>query len=132
MDENIGQRNHEAFSTRAGQILDMLGARRGEADWSTVLDEARERYVEAEKNGSLRLLGEVLLRARQMALVQRRLNDDREALHHGHLDHEEHVSVGYHYEMLRREACEYNHLLRGMIETDGRDISRHELIGWLA
>jgi hypothetical protein len=120
------------FADRAREILGLVGRLRAEMGLHEATTVAIERYVDDEPNPELRRLGEVLLLARRQALLQQRLDDDREALHHGHLSHEELTSTGHHYEMLRREACTYNHLLRGFIEACGQYFSRDGLLDWLA
>ncbi|GAC1370022.1 MAG: hypothetical protein NVSMB39_2450 [Candidatus Saccharimonadales bacterium] len=95
------------------------------------IEAVTERFVNHEEHPELRRLGEVLALARRQAVIQGQLDDDREALHHGHLSHDELVSRGHHYEMLRHQACTYNHLLRGLIESWGHYFSHHELMDWL-
>jgi len=123
--------SYEDFAKRADEILGLIGRLRLGHSLGEAIDLAEERFVVGEANAELRRFGEVMVLARRQAVIQSQLDDDREALHHGHLDHEELTSVGHHYEMLRREACSYNHLLRGFIESCGQYFSRHELMGWL-
>lgn len=76
-------------------------------------------------------LARLLLHARQQARLQDQLNHDRQALHAGRLGHEERASLGHHYETIRYAACEYNHTVRGFIESNREHVSRDELTGWL-
>jgi hypothetical protein len=66
-----------------------------------------------------------------MALIQRGLDDDRERLHHEAMSHEQHLEVAQHYDMLRREACTYNHSLRGLIEKYVGEMEQREVVEWL-
>jgi hypothetical protein len=121
----------EAFRERARQMLGLIDDLRGQVGLIDAINTAIERYVNDEPNGELKRFGEVLGYARRQALIQQRLDDDREALHHGHLNHEQLEETGHHYETLRHEACNYNHVLRGLIEGCGQYFSRDELMGWL-
>ena len=116
---------------RAEAILGTLERLRREVDLAEAFEQTVEQFVENEPHPELKRLGEVLVLARRQALLQHYLDDDREQLHHGHLEHEARESVGHHYEMLRRQACEYNHLLRGLIESASQYFSREELLAWL-
>jgi hypothetical protein len=121
----------EMFAHRAEEILQLVARHRGEVGLHEALRLASDRFLDEEPYPELRRFAEVIILARRQAMMQRQLDDDREALHHGHLSHEELVSTGHHYEMLRHEACTYNHLMRGLIESCGQYFSRDELMGWL-
>jgi hypothetical protein len=123
--------SRESFEHRSVEILTFVNELRREWGLQEALRTAAEYYVDDEPQPELARLGQVLVRARQQALLQQQLDEDREALHSGRLQHEERVSTGHHYEMLRREACAYNHELRGLIETDGHYFSRDQLTNWL-
>jgi len=123
--------SHSLFARRAGEILDLIAHLRGDLGLSEALRVVQDRYVDAEPHPELRRFAEVLGLARRQALLQNRLDEDREALHSGQLAHDERVSVGHHYEMLRQEACSYNHLLRAVIESCNQYFSRDELMSWL-
>src|SRR4051794_9737300 len=125
------QLSNEDFASRAHEIVGVINRLKAEGKAGEALDEVQERFVDDEPNAELRRLGEVMALARRQALIQTRLDDDRQALHHGRLSHEEATSVGHHYEMLRHQACSYNHLLRGLIESCGQYFSRDELMTWL-
>ena len=116
---------------RAEEILGLLGDGRRSRETQAVVEQIDERLVEHEPDPQLRRLAEVLILARRQAVMQAQLDDDREALHHEHLTHEEHISVGHHYEMLRHQACTYNHLLRGLIESGSQHFTRDELMAWM-
>jgi hypothetical protein len=109
----------------------MLTHLRPQLGLSEAINVMIERFVDDEPQPELRRFGDVLTRARRQALIQHRLDDDREALHHGNLSHDELVNTGHHYEMLRHEACTYNHLLRGLIESCSQYFSRDQLTQWL-
>jgi hypothetical protein len=119
------------FVRRAEEILSTITRVREQWGLQEAVRVATEQFVDTEPHMELAQFGRVVALARRQALIQQQLNDDREQLHHGHLDHEELVSLGHHYEMLRREACEYNHELRGLIENFGHYFSREELTDWL-
>lgn len=121
----------ELFAARAEEILRLIEEVREKSGLAEAITVAAEHYVEGETHPELARFGEVLTRARRQALLQERLDSDRETLHHGQLSHEELTSLGHHYEMLRREACEYNHLLRGLIESCGQYFLRDNLTDWL-
>ncbi len=123
--------NHGVFARRAGEILTTLEELRQERGWAEAVTAAIEEFVEREPQAELRRFGEALALARRMAVVQERLDDDRQRLHHGELNHEQRVSVGHHYEMLRQDACTYNHLLREVMETSGQYFLHRELEDWL-
>jgi hypothetical protein len=123
--------NRALFARRADEVLDTVLRLRGELGLDESIRVAIEQYVDGEEHRELRRLAEVIAFARRQALIQQRLDDDREQLHHGDLDHEKRVSVGHHYEMLRHEACEYNHLLRDLIEHSGTLFTRDLLMRWL-
>src|SRR4051812_38556844 len=106
----------EVITRRAQDVLRLITDLRREMGLKAAIEAVEERFVENEPHPELRRLGEVLALARRQAVIQNQLDDDREALHHGHLDHEQLTSTGHHYEMLRHQACVYNHLLRGLIE----------------
>jgi hypothetical protein len=116
---------------RAHDVVRLITDLRQEMGLAAAIDAVTERFVDHEEHPELRRLGEVLALARRQAVIQHQLDDDREALHHGHLNHEERISRGHHYEMLRHQACTYNHLLRGLIESCGHYFSHHELMDWL-
>ena len=119
------------FVRRAQEILSTITRLRGEWGLKEAITAAIEQYVDAEPHSELKRLGAVITVARRQALLQQQLDEDREQLHSGKLGHEELSELGYHYEMLRREACEYNHVLRDLIESSGRYFSRDDLTGWL-
>jgi hypothetical protein len=123
--------NHVVFARRADEILDLVTHLRGELGLTEALRVVADRYVDDEPHPELKRFAEVVALARRQAVLQNRLDDDREELHHGNLGHEELVSVGHHYEMLRHEACRYNHMLRGLIETCGTYFSRDDLMRWM-
>ena len=123
--------NHESFAHRAEEILALIARERGEHGLNEAISSAIEQYVDDEPNSELKRFSEVLTLARRQALLQQRLDDDREALHHGHLSHEELVSTGHHYETLRYDACLYNHMLRGLLESCGQYFTRDDIMDWL-
>ena len=116
---------------RAHDIVRLITDLRQEMGLKAAIDAVTERFVDNEEHPELRRLGEVLALARRQAVIQNQLDDDREALHSGYLNHEERTERGHHYEMLRHQACSYNHLLRGLIESCGHYFSHHELMDWL-
>jgi hypothetical protein len=119
------------FARRAQEILSTISRLRGEWGLKEAITAAIEQYVDAEQHMELRRLGAVITLARRQALLQQQLDDDREELRSGRLEREQLAELEYHYDMLRREACEYNHALRNLIEVSGRYFSRDELTGWL-
>jgi hypothetical protein len=121
----------ESLVARAQDILRLMADLRKEMGLGPAIEAVTERFVDNEPDPQLRRLGEVLAVARRQALIQSQLDEDREALHHGHLSHDQHVSVGHHYEMLRHQACTYNHLLRGLIESCGHYFTHRDLMDWL-
>jgi hypothetical protein len=121
----------DAFGRRAAAIMEFVDEHRAELGLNAALTAAAERYVEPETNQELKHFAEVLVSSRRQAMLQELLDDDREQLHHGRLDHEGLTSVGHHYETLRHEACVYNHKLRSVIELSGHHFSREDLMGWL-
>jgi hypothetical protein len=121
----------ELFQYRARQILGLIEDLRGQVGLTDAINAAVERYVNEEPNGELRRFGEVLGYARRQAIIQQELDDDREALHHGHLSHEELTEKGHHYETLRHGACVYNHVMRSVVETCGQYFMREQLMQWL-
>jgi hypothetical protein len=123
--------DEDVFAQRAQTILRLIQELRSEIGLQEAIRVAMDRYVHDEANVELVRFGQVLLLARHHAVLQQQLDSDREELHHGHLNHDLRVSVGHHYEMLRREACEYNHLLRGLIEACGPYFLRDDLLDWL-
>ena len=122
----------ENFTRRADEILSLIGRLRQDRDLKEAIQAVAAQFIDQEPQAELRRLGEVLAVTRQQAVVQGRLDTDREALHHGNLSHEQRISTGHHYEMLRHAACTYNHLLRGLIESCSQYVSRDELLGWLS
>ncbi len=122
---------HRDFEQRANDIINLIADLRRHVDLSEVLTQAWERFVEREANADMRRFSEVIADARRQAMIQRQLDDDRELLHHGRLNHDELTSLGHHYEMLRYQACTYNHLLRGVIEHYRDQFGRHDLTTWL-
>ena len=120
------------LTQRAEEILLFIESYRNEYGWSHVLDLARGQFVDNESQLELRALGDLIVKARTMAVVQNQLDEDRQKLHHGHLSHSENISVGHHYESLRYEACAYNHQLRGFIEAHRESVDRYDLTDWLA
>jgi hypothetical protein len=135
--DEVALRRHDglldprSFEWRAQDILGVIEDRRGEVGLNGAIDEAIEQFVDPEPNQELRRFGEIVALARRQALLQEWLDDDREQLHHGHLDHDGLVRVGHHYETIRHEACVYNHKLRGVIELSGHFFSRDQLTDWL-
>jgi hypothetical protein len=121
----------EALKRRAEEILTIMSHLQGVHGLREAISVVEERFIDGEPEPELKRLAEVMALARRQALLQQLLDVDREALHHGHLSHEEHVSTGHHYEMLRHQACTYNHLLRGLIEVGSQYFSREELMSWL-
>ncbi len=128
MDQQLSQ---EVFAQRADDVLGLIARVRGESNLHEAINAVIERYVDDEPHPELKRFGEILSLARRQATLQERLDDDREALHHGHLNHEQLVSTGHHYETLRYDACLYNHMLRGFIESCGQYFSREDILGWL-
>lgn len=120
------------FTQRAEAILSQVQKDRAEHGLRAAMEDVAEKFIDMEPHPQLRRLGEVLGLARQQAMVQVGLDADREALHHGNLSHEQNITTGHHYEMLRHAACTYNHLLRGLIESSSEFISRDNLIDWLS
>ncbi len=131
MNDTADAMTRRMLSARAGEILRKLGEWRAELGMHEAMTAAIEQYVEPETHPELKRLGEVLALARRQAMIQEWLDDDREALHHGHLSHDELVSKAQHYEMLRHQACQYNHLIRGFIESAGQYFTRDDLMDWL-
>lgn len=123
--------NRAVFAKRADEILALIDQTREQLGLAEALNVAYDRFVDGEQHPELRRFAQVVALARRQAVLQDRLDEDREQLHHGHLDHDELVSKSHHYEMLRHEACSYNHLLRGLIESCGQYFSREDLMGWL-
>ncbi len=128
---NSAPLNHAVFEKRAADVLNMIDQTREQLGLAEALNVAFDRYVDGETHPELKRFAQVIALARRQAVIQDRLDEDREQLHHGHLDHDELVSKSHHYEMLRHEACSYNHLLRGLIESCGQYFSRDELMDWL-
>lgn len=91
----------------------------------------QEHYDSDDVAPELQLLAEVLLKSGRQAEIQDQLNADRELLHHGHLSHEQLIERGKHYETLRHAACEYNHLVRGLIEGHRDQFTREQLTDWM-
>jgi hypothetical protein len=129
---NQAELTEEDFKSRATAIMAAIDEARGELGLHEAVLAAIDRFVHDETHPVLSCFSQVMLLARRQALLQEALDRDREELHHGHLSHEENVTTGHHYEMLRREACEYNHLLRGLIESSGPSFTRQDLIDWLS
>lgn len=127
----LAELSRAVFARRAEEVLEMVARLRTEWGLDEAVRLAVERYVEDEPHPELRRLAEVVAYARRQALLQQQLDDDRERLHHGHLNHEQLVETGHHYEAVRYEACKYNHWLRNLIETCGHYCSRDDLMGWL-
>lgn len=125
------QLSHEAFAARAEEIFAQINRVRAESGFHEAVTAAIEQFVDNEPHPELKRFGELLCLARRQAMLQERLDDDREALHHGHLSHEELVSRGHHYEALRYDACLYNHMLRGFLESSGHYLTRDDILGWL-
>ena len=123
---------HDQLSLRADEILVFIESNRAEYGWSGDIDLARDKYVHQEAQPGLQALGDLILKARGLALIQGQLDDDRRALHSGRLNHAQNISIGHHYEMLRAEACGYNHQLRGFIEAHREAVDRYDLTRWLA
>lgn len=125
------QISSEVIANRAKDILRLIADLRREMGLAAAIEAVEQRFVENEPHPELRRLGEVLALARRQAVIQNQLDDDREALHHAYLSHDERASRGHHYEMLRHQACTYNHLLRGMIESCGHYFTHRDLMDWL-
>ena len=123
--------DEQMFSRRANELIHLIDELRGELGLNEAINVAIERFVDEEPHPELRRFSEVLVLGRRQALLQEQLDDDREELHKGRLDHEELTSLGHHYETLRHEACTYNHLLRSVIESNGQYFSRDDLDRWL-
>lgn len=123
--------SREMLKRRAEEILTVLSHVRGEHGMREAVSVIAERFIDNESHPELKRLAEVLGLARRQAVIQQLLDVDREALHHGNLSHEGHIATGHHYEMLRHQACTYNHLLRGFIESCSQYFSRDELMNWL-
>jgi AraC-like DNA-binding protein len=123
---------HADFARRAEEIISHIHQLRSELGLGEALTHTWERYVEGESDPELRRFSEVVADARRQAMLQRRLDADREQLHHGHLTHEQRRETGHHYEVLRREVCIYNHLVRGVIEHHWENFHRDELTDWLS
>jgi hypothetical protein len=123
--------NRESIKRRAEEILAVISHLRVTDGMKEAIHVVVERFVEEEAHPELKRVGEVLALARRQALIQQLLDLDREALHHGKLGHDELVSTGHHYEMLRHQACTYNHMLRGFIESCSQYVTRDELMDWL-
>ena len=121
----------EAFVRRAASIVEFVDEHRDELGLNQALTAAAERFVHNETNIELMHFAEVVVGARRQARLQDWLDDDRERLHHGRLNHDELTSLGHHYETLRHEACAYNHKLRSVIELSGHYFSRDQLTDWL-
>ena len=119
------------FAQLAQNIVERIESRRDEIGLNEAILEAREELVEPLINQELKHFGEVVVGARRQARLQEWLDEDRDKLHSGRLDHHERVSVGHHYEALRHEACEYNHRLRSVIELSGHHFDRQQLTDWL-
>ena len=122
---------HKQLEARAEDIISLITELRPQLGLAEALTATWDRYVDGEPQVDLRRFSELIADARRQAMIQRQLDDDRMRLHSGELDHEHRVEVGHHYETLRREACIYNHLLRGVIEQYGEHFSRDELTDWL-
>src|SRR5437868_1577500 len=99
--------SHAIFEHRAQEILDLIAEVRKSHGFGEAISAVHERFAVEEVHPELRRFGEVMAFARRQAVLQERLDDDREQLHHGHLSHEELESVGHHYEMMRHQACTY-------------------------
>ena len=118
------------LSRRVEYLLADFAERSHARGVSEAADEVESLYV-AGNDTLLARLAPVLMRAQYQSHVQDQLDTERERLHHGHLDHQERVSAGHHYEVLRHAACEFNHLLRGFIEGHREELTRDELKGAL-
>jgi hypothetical protein len=126
-----GRVGYADFARRAQEVLSTTARLRGQWGLSEAVAAVMEQFVDSEAHAELRSLGLVLAMARRQALLQQQLDEDRDELHSGRLTHEELDALDHHYEMLRREACEYNHELRDLIEGSGHYFSRDELTGWM-
>lgn len=129
MSENMLERAQ--IVNRVEEIISALERGRTEHGVSEGLTLVWEQYVDGESDVELRRLSEIVADARRQAVAQRHLDDDKDRLHQGGLNHEERVEVGHNYEMLRRMACTYNHLLRGFIEKYADVVEEREVIDWL-
>ena len=119
------------FTHRAQDVLLFLDVYRGRHERPRMVELANEQFITHEQRPELRQLAQLLLLARQQSELQRALDADRAQLHSGRLAHEARVTVGHHYEMMRRDACEYNHHLRGFVEANREHVSRADLTDWL-
>jgi hypothetical protein len=90
-----------------------------------------EDTYEKGDNPILKHLAKLLTRAERQALMQDRLDADRNDLHSGLLSHDQRQETSHHYETLRYTACEYNHLVRSFIESHREDVSHQQLGDWL-
>ncbi len=126
-------RTHDNFAARANDIIMTIshGLQRGEP-LREAIGVAADNYVDnTEDDPELQKFSHLIVRARKQAEIQDQLNEDRRLLHGGTLDTEEDRSLAVHYDMLRHEACEYNHELRRFIEDHSEDVGRDELTDWL-
>ncbi len=128
----IGPVQARDFAKRAREILMAIETNRSGLGLTDALLLVNEQFADGEPRSELRALAELMVQARRMALVQQQLDEDRERLHHGHLGHDELTEVGHHYEMLRYEACAYNHKLRSFIEAHRELVEREDLTDWLS
>jgi hypothetical protein len=124
--------SHGEFRARAELIVGEVRQAMTSGDLPSVLNELKDKYLGGtEDDIELTRLTSILLNSRQQALLQDQLNRDRLQLHSGELTHDEKISVGTHYELLRREACEFNHALRLLMENNAEDFTREELTLWV-
>jgi hypothetical protein len=108
--------------------LDRLRAEQGQSEAMTSV---WEKYVEAETDPELRRLGELVADSRRQAMIQRQLDEDREAMHGGRLDREQFQEMHHRFDTLRRNACVYNHMTRVFIDEYAEVVSEHELLDWM-
>jgi hypothetical protein len=126
------RRPKNEYLNRAELIIDEIQKGLAKHPQNEVIDDLREKYLyKSDDDIELQRLTQVMLRSRQQSDIQDALNADRTRLHDHGLTHEEKISVGAHYEMLRHEACEFNHALRTLMENNGKYFTRDQLTGWI-
>lgn len=126
--------DHERFVARAADIITTVSdGLRDSKPLHEAIGIAIENYIgHPDDDEKLQKFSHLIVNARKQAMIQDQLNEDRRLLHSGTLSTEDDISRGKHYDMLRREACEYNHELRKFIEGHSGDVTRDELTGWLS
>jgi len=98
---------------------------------SEASDYIEEVYANGHRPEPILSLAPLLLQAARHAKLQSLLDDDRNNLHGGRLNHAQLLETGHHYETLRHAACEYNHAVRSFIESHREDVTRDQLVDWL-